>query len=59
MLTLPDQIRETPPFDRMISVFASAFAGLATLLAAIGLRRSSRRSRLPGVGRRRCVIYMP
>ncbi len=35
--TVPQQIRETLFFDRMISVFSAAFAGLATLLAAVGL----------------------
>ena len=37
LITLPDQVRDSLFFDRMISVFASAFAILATLLAAIGL----------------------
>ncbi len=35
--TVPQQVRETLFFDRMISVFSAAFAGLATLLAAVGL----------------------
>lgn len=35
--TLPQQVRETLYFDRMISVFSAAFAALATLLAAVGL----------------------
>jgi len=35
--TMPDQIRQNVFMDRFISIFAAAFAGLATLLAAIGL----------------------
>ncbi|MBA3853116.1 MAG: hypothetical protein C0503_01800 [Gemmatimonas sp.] len=35
--TMPQQIRENVFFDRMISILASAFAVLATLLAAVGL----------------------
>ena len=35
--TLPEQIRENVFLDRFISVLSTAFAGLATLLAAIGL----------------------
>jgi len=35
--TMPQQIRENVFLDRMISVLASAFAVLATLLAAVGL----------------------
>ena len=35
--TLPQQVRENVFLDRMISVLSAAFAGLATLLAAIGL----------------------
>jgi len=35
--TMPQQIRENVYLDRMISVLSSAFAALATLLAAIGL----------------------
>ncbi len=35
--TLPQQIRENVFLDRFISVLSAAFAGLATLLAAIGL----------------------
>jgi predicted permease len=35
--TLPEQIRENVFLDRMLSIMASAFAVLATLLAAVGL----------------------
>ena len=35
--TMPQQIRENVFLDRMISILSAAFAGLATLLAAIGL----------------------
>jgi predicted permease len=35
--TMPQQIRENVFLDRMISILASAFAILATLLAAVGL----------------------
>jgi predicted permease len=35
--TLPEQIRENVFLDRMLSVMASAFAALATVLAAVGL----------------------
>ena len=35
--TLPQQVRQNVFLDRVISVLSSAFAGLATLLAAIGL----------------------
>jgi len=35
--TMPDQIRDNVFMDRFISIFAAAFAALATLLAAIGL----------------------
>jgi len=35
--TMPQQIRENVFLDRMISLLSTAFAGLATLLAAIGL----------------------
>jgi predicted permease len=35
--TLEAQVRESMFFDRFVSVLSSAFAGLATLLAAIGL----------------------
>jgi predicted permease len=35
--TLPQQIRENVMLDRMISILSAAFAGLATLLAAVGL----------------------
>jgi predicted permease len=35
--TMPQQIRENVFMDRFISIFAAGFAGLATLLAAIGL----------------------
>jgi predicted permease len=35
--TLPQQVRENVFLDRMISTMASAFAALATLLAAVGL----------------------
>ena len=35
--TMPMQIRETIFLDRMISVLSAAFAGIATLLAAVGL----------------------
>jgi predicted permease len=35
--TLPQQIRENVFLDRMISVMSASFAGLATLLAAVGL----------------------
>jgi predicted permease len=35
--TLPQQVRENVFLDRFISVLSAAFAGLATLLAAIGL----------------------
>jgi ABC-type antimicrobial peptide transport system permease subunit len=35
--TMPQQIRENIFLDRMISILAAAFAGIATLLAAIGL----------------------
>jgi predicted permease len=35
--TMPQQVRENVFLDRAISVLSSAFAGLATLLAAVGL----------------------
>ena len=35
--TMPDQIRDNVFLDRFMSIFAAAFAALATLLAAIGL----------------------
>ena len=35
--TLPRQIRESVAFDRAISTLSASFAGLATLLAAVGL----------------------
>ncbi|MGE5245163.1 MAG: ABC transporter permease [Betaproteobacteria bacterium] len=35
--TMPEQVRENVFIDRFISVLAAAFAGLATLLAAVGL----------------------
>jgi ABC-type antimicrobial peptide transport system permease subunit len=35
--TLPQQIRENISLDRMISTLSAVFAGLATLLAAVGL----------------------
>jgi predicted permease len=35
--TLPQQVRENVFMDRMVSTLAAAFAGLATLLAAVGL----------------------
>jgi predicted permease len=35
--TMPQQIRENVYLDRMISVLSTAFAALATLLAAVGL----------------------
>ena len=35
--TMPEQVRENVFLDRMVTVLSSAFAGLATLLAAIGL----------------------
>jgi len=35
--TMPQQIRENVFLDRFISVLSAAFAGLATLLAAVGL----------------------
>ena len=35
--TMPQQVRENVFVDRMISILAATFAGLATLLAAIGL----------------------
>jgi predicted permease len=35
--TMPDQIKINIYLDRFISIFSAAFAGLATLLAAIGL----------------------
>ena len=35
--TLPQQVRENVFLDRMISILSSAFAALATLLAAVGL----------------------
>ena len=35
--TMPQQVRENVFLDRLISMLAAAFAGLATLLAAIGL----------------------
>lgn len=37
LLTLHQQVKNNIYFDRMISVFSAAFAGLATLLAAVGL----------------------
>lgn len=37
LITLPQQIKDNVFLDRMISSFSSAFAALATLLAAIGL----------------------
>jgi predicted permease len=35
--TLPEQVRENVAVDRMIGTLSAAFAGLATLLAAVGL----------------------
>jgi predicted permease len=35
--TMPQQVRENAFLDRMLSILSAAFAGLATLLAAIGL----------------------
>ena len=35
--TMPQQVRENVFLDRMISTLSAAFAGLATLLAAVGL----------------------
>jgi ABC-type antimicrobial peptide transport system permease subunit len=35
--TLPEQIRQNVFLDRLITLLSSSFAGLATLLAAIGL----------------------
>src|SRR6185295_3389140 len=35
--TLPQQVRDNVFLDRFISVLSAAFAGLATLLAAVGL----------------------
>ncbi len=35
--TLPQQARENVALDRLIGVLSAAFAGLATLLAAVGL----------------------
>ncbi len=35
--TMPEQVRENVFLDRLVTVLSSAFAGLATLLAAIGL----------------------
>jgi predicted permease len=35
--TMPQQVRENVFMDRMISTLSAAFAGLATLLAAVGL----------------------
>jgi predicted permease len=35
--TLPQQVRENVALDRVISTLSAAFAGLATLLAAVGL----------------------
>jgi predicted permease len=35
--TLPEQVRQNVFLDRFISLFSAAFAGLATLLASIGL----------------------
>jgi predicted permease len=35
--TMPQQVKENVFLDRFISMFSAAFAGLATLLAAIGL----------------------
>jgi ABC-type antimicrobial peptide transport system permease subunit len=35
--TMPQQVRENVFLDRLISTLAAAFAGLATLLAAVGL----------------------
>ena len=35
--TMPQQIRENVFLDRMISILSATFAGLATLLAAVGL----------------------
>jgi predicted permease len=35
--TMPQQVRENVYLDRMIGVLSAAFAGLATLLAAVGL----------------------
>ncbi len=35
--TMPQQVRENVFMDRFISIFSAGFAGLATLLAAIGL----------------------
>jgi putative ABC transport system permease protein len=35
--TMPEQVRENVYLDRMIGTLSAAFAGLATLLAAVGL----------------------
>jgi ABC-type antimicrobial peptide transport system permease subunit len=35
--TMPQQVRENVFMDRLVTVLSAAFAGLATLLAAIGL----------------------
>jgi predicted permease len=35
--TMPEQVRQNIYLDRFISIFSGAFAGLATILAAIGL----------------------
>jgi predicted permease len=37
MKTLEDQVKESVVIDRVISLLAAAFAGLATILAAVGL----------------------
>jgi predicted permease len=37
LITMPQQVRDNVFVDRIISILSAAFAGLATLLAAIGL----------------------